>query len=155
MGLNASDLLGAPQVAGSKVTPIGAARQRARVAGGGVGVLPTEIAAKLMFGKKSKELQGSQTPKFGSLGYLAASEAELAIISMKPHGFTGKLNQMVMRVPRSQASAAEMTGAMIGKLVITFTDGSQWAFEVPTQNKKDARAIVELICTGGTVATTG
>ena len=146
MALDASELLGTAQVAGTKVNPIGSARKRARVAGAGVGMVPMEIAAKLMFGKKSKELQVSQTPAFGVLGYLAASDTELAIISTGTEkGVKVRLKDVVARAPRSEVASAEMSGAMLGKLVITFTDGRRWTFEVPTPNKKDAREVIEAV----------
>jgi hypothetical protein len=148
MAFDASELLGAPQVAGVKVTPIGSARQRARVAGAGVGMIPAEIAGKLLFGKKSKTLKGNQTPSIGRLGFLAVTETELALMNTKTHGLTGALNQVVARVPQSNVASAEISGAMIGKLVINFKDGTQWAFETPPQNKKDARALVELVTSG-------
>jgi hypothetical protein len=141
MALDTSELLGASQVAGAKVNPIGAARKNVRGVGGAA-IIPTEIAAKLMFGKKSKALQESQTPQFGRIGYLAATDGELAIIRL-----SGKQTEVVARVPRSEAAAAEISGAMIGKLVITFRDGTQWAFEIPPQYRKGARAIVELFTT--------
>jgi hypothetical protein len=149
MASDASELLGVPQVAGSKVNPIGSARRRARASGAGVGIIPMEIAGKLMFGKKSKGLKDDQTPDFGGLGYLAASETELVIISTgTKKGVSVTLKEVVARIPRSEVASAEMNGVMIGKLVIGFHDNTQWAFEVPTPNKKDARSIVELMPAG-------
>jgi len=54
MPVDASEPLGALQLAGAEVNPIGAARTRARRPGAGVGIIPMAIAAKLMFAKKSK-----------------------------------------------------------------------------------------------------
>ncbi len=142
MALDASELLGAAQVAGTRVTPIASASKRAGMEG--AGVLVSGVASKLLLGKKTKELLDSQTPKFGNLGFLAATDQELALIHTKIGVVKGKLGDVVARVPRSQVASAEMTGAMVGKLVVNFSDGTRWAFEVPARNKSDARKLLEL-----------
>jgi hypothetical protein len=143
MSHDASELLGATQVAGTSVKPIGGASTQAQIVAGG---LAAGIASKLLSGKKSKELMDSQTPGLGimGLGFLAVTDQELALISMKMGAVKGKLVDVVARVPRSQVASAEMTGAMLVHLVVNFADGTRWAFEVRPQDKRDARQVVDL-----------
>lgn len=144
MSHDASELLGRTQVAGTSVTPIGGVSRQAQVVAGG---MAAEIASKLLSGKKSKELMDSQTPRLGNmgLGFLAVTDQELALISMKMGAVKGKLVDVVASVPRSQVASAEMSGAMLVHLVINFTDGTRWAFEVRPQDRRDARQVVDLL----------
>jgi hypothetical protein len=141
MGHDASELLGATQIAGTSVTPIGSASRQAGIAGGGL--LPSGIGSKLLFGKKSKELLDSQTPNIGRIGFLAVTDQELALINIKL-GMTAKLGDVVARVPRNQIASAEMTGAIPAHLVLNMRDGTRWAFEVRPQNRRDARKVAGL-----------
>lgn len=143
MSHDASALLGAAQVAGTSVKPIGSSSTQAGMAGGAP--LVALIATKLLFGKKSKELKERQTPRFGRLGFLALSDQELALISLKLGTVKGKLVNVVAHVPRSQVASAELTGALLVHLVVNFSDGTSWAFEVRPQDRRDARKVVGLL----------
>jgi hypothetical protein len=97
-----------------------------------------------MFGKMSKELRDSQTPRFGSLGFLAVTDQTLALIRVQMGVTKGKLTTVVARVSRSQVASAEMTGVWLVHLVVNFADGTRWAFEVSPQNKRQARRVAGL-----------
>ncbi len=145
MSHDASELLGESQVAGASVKPIGSASRQAAIIGPGVGGgLAAGATSRLMDGKKSRDLRSSQTPRFGSLGFLAVTDQELALIRVNMGVTKGKLVDVVARVPRSRVASAEMTGVWFVHLVVNFADGTRWAFEVSPQNKRQARTVAGL-----------
>ena len=92
MSHDASELLGESQVAGASVKPIGSASRQAAIIGPGVGGgLAAGATSRLMDGKKSRDLRSSQTPRFGSLGFLAVTDQELALIRVNMGVTKGKL----------------------------------------------------------------
>ena len=133
MALDASQLLGSPQLAGAKVNPRGMAR---RVAGGVAGTLP----ARIVYGPSNRT--ASDTPKFGRLAYLAVTESELALIKLRSGVVRVFLDEVVERVPRTQVASAELGGGVAPPLTIIFSDGSNWDFEVPRPSKGHAKSVV-------------
>jgi hypothetical protein len=82
MAVDASSLLGATQIAGTKVNPLGTTSSAA-------GRNPTGgPAAAAILGRSSKqqraEAAAADTPDFGSYGYLAVTADELVLIRMTP-----------------------------------------------------------------------
>ena len=137
---DASAALGAPEVAGAFVNPKGGFKKM--MAGGIVGINAIEAA---------KKRGADELPSFGRVGYLAATESEVAVVKTKSGAFKMKLTEeTVARAPRSDIASAEIDkGVMVSKLKITFTNGVAWEFDVPKAGKKNAVAFVEAI--GGTV----
>ena len=137
---DASAALGAPEVAGAFVNPKGGFKKM--MAGGIVGI--NAIEAK-------KKRSADELPSFGRVGYLAATDDEVAVVKTKSGAFKMKLtDQTVARAPRSDIASAEIDkGTLVSKLKIAFTNGVTWEFDVPKAGKKNAVAFVEAI--GGTV----
>jgi hypothetical protein len=86
---------------------------------------------------------GSVTPSFVMIGWLALTANEIALVSIdRKRGL--KLDQVLGRVPRAEVSSVELGKAapMISKpLIVTFTNGDQWVFEVPALGKGDVKEI--------------
>jgi hypothetical protein len=136
MALDASQVMGSPQLAGVKVNPRGMAK---RVAGGVAGRLP----ARIVYG--SSDQTTSESPNFGRLAYLAVTDDELALIKLKSGLVTLKLDEVIMRIPRSDVASAELGSGIASPLTITFGNGDSWELEVPPPNQKHAQAVVHAL----------
>jgi hypothetical protein len=148
MALDASQVLGSPQLAGVKVNPRGAARSRvAGSAGFGVGgILGGVIGATAGTRAERRQAQiASETPKFGRVGYLAVTEHELALIKLKSSLVTFELDEVIARVPRSDVASAELGRGLASSLTITFGNRDSWQLEVPRPQKKQAQAVVHAL----------
>jgi hypothetical protein len=147
MALDASQVLGSPQLAGVKVNPKGAARSRvAGSAGAGVGGIvggALGATSDLMAARRQGQV-ASETPKFGRVGYLAVTEDELALITLKGL-VTFTLDEVIARVPRSDVASAELGSGIASSLTITFGDRDSWQLEVPRPHKKNAQAVVQAL----------
>ncbi len=139
MALDASRLLGSPELAGVKVNPRGMAKKVTS----GVEVGVSRLAAPILFGKSNPT--PSETPKFGRNAYLAVTDSELALIKLKSGVVRLKLDEVVARVPRSEVASAELGGGVALPLTITFADGGSWQLEVPWPSKKHAHAVVQTL----------
>jgi hypothetical protein len=118
--INASELVGAPQIAGVVVSPVGLYREiesRTTAFTGGVvvsGKLGPAIGDKL--GGKSAAEERSRdatvsdsTPECGKWGFLAVTDAELALTTTAAPKWVGRqLGELVIRVPRSTVAQAEL-----------------------------------------------
>jgi hypothetical protein len=140
MALDASQVLGSRQLAGVKVNPRGMAK---RVAGGVAGRLP----ARIVYGQSDRAT--SATPSFGRLGYLAVTDDELALITLKSGLVTVKIDEVVVRIPRSDVASAELGSGVVTPITIGFADGGSWQLEVPPPNKKHAQAVVHALDADG------
>jgi hypothetical protein len=146
MALDASTILGSPQLAGCKVNPRGsnkATLSRVGVAEGLGGVVAGAMAGRHVEAEKA-QAAASATPSFAVIGWLALTANELALVSIdRKRGL--KLDQALARVPRSDVRSIELGKAapMISKpLIVTFTNGNQWVFEVPALGKGDIKQMV-------------
>lgn len=131
MASDASQALGATELAGAFVNPKGMAKKMTALAAGSVRV--------------GYAYEGSaDTPEFGRVGYLAATGDEIALVKTKTGALKMKISSEVLaRVARSQIVAADFDeGKMLSHLKITFRDGTIWEFDVPKAGKKDAREFV-------------
>jgi hypothetical protein len=149
MAEDASAALGAPQVAGTLVNPKGLTKtMTASVAGGQVAGVVGNVAASLATGRAG----APDVPDFGRVGYLAASEQEVALVKTKTGAFKMKVTDEVLtRVPRSEIVSSELDqGKLLSKLKITFANGVTWEFDVPKQGKKTAQGFVTAL--GGTLS---
>jgi hypothetical protein len=58
---------------------------------------------------------------------------------------TLKLDEVIMRIPRSDVASAELGSGIASPLTITFGNGDSWELEVPPPNKKHAQAVVHAL----------
>lgn len=145
MALDATELLGSPQLAGCKVNPRGSNKAIIRKAGVGEGlggVVAGAVAGKKL-GAEREQAAASVTPAFTMIGWLALTATELALVSIdRKRGLS--LDEVLARVPRSEITSVELGKAapMISKpLTITFTNGDYWIVEVPALGKGDVKEI--------------
>jgi hypothetical protein len=147
VGLNASDILGSPEVAGCKVNPRGANKGTIAKAGAGQGL--GGAAAGVVADKKRKaeqvEAATSTAPSFGTIAWLALTADELALVDIEvKRGL--KLSNVLARVPRSEVTSVVLGKAppLISKpLTITLANGDHWIFEVPALGKGGVNDMVE------------
>jgi hypothetical protein len=148
MAIDASGVLGSPQVAGVVVNRRGTARRRAGTGGGvgagsgatGVvgGMIGSKIAGKLMPAASAGD---GEPPAKG--GFLALTKDEFALVELKSGLVKLKPVGVVARMPRSQVASAELgSGVSVMPLTISFTDGTRWDWEVPRPSKKHAEELV-------------
>jgi hypothetical protein len=83
-------------------------------------------------------------PVFGRVGYVAASETDVALIKTKAGPFKMHVtDETLVRVPRSELEEVELEqGKMISHLRLRFTNGVRWEFDIPKIGKKDAKEFV-------------
>lgn len=151
MANDASQALGAPEVAGTLVSPRGLTKKMSMgTAGAQVGGLVGSLAATAMASRKSAATP--DMPSFGRSGYLAASDTELILtktsqLGWKPH----PKGDALVRVPRSDVQSVELDkGKVLSRLTLTFADGLVWEFEIPRANRKGAEEFTAAL--GGNVA---
>jgi hypothetical protein len=151
MANDASQALGAPEVAGTVVSPRGLTKKMTMMtAGGQVGGMVGSLAATAVTGKTAKATP--EMPSFGRSGYLAASDTELVItktsqLGWKPHS----KGDALVRVPRSNVRSVELDhGKVLSYLKLTFADGLVWEFEIPRAHRKTAKEFTSAL--DGTVA---
>jgi hypothetical protein len=136
MAFDASQIIGSPQLAGVTVLPRGASKRQANATGG-------SLPARIALGKTGET--ASDAPDFGRMAYLAVTDSELALVNVKSGRLTMKLNELIVRVPRTDVASAELGSGVICPLTITFADGQIWRLEVSRLNKKHAQAVVHTV----------
>jgi hypothetical protein len=138
MAEDASVALGSPQVAGVFVNPTGFARRAVATSVGGVvgGVIAARTAPNQ-----------TGVPSFGRVGYLAASESDIALLKTKSGLFRMKVtDQVLARRGRSEIASIQVDGgALASRLTIQFSDGDEWLFDVPRVKARDARQFAETL----------
>ena len=153
MAYNASEILGAPQVAGARVLSKGFIMKHAwgpggaGLAGGVAGAVASASGTEVLKRKEKRqeEQSPSVTPKIGRSAYLAATADELALVDINQKSLTGKLSDVLMRVPRDQVESVDFKGGFVSHLTVAFTDGSRWEFDVAKGGGKDCKALAEEI----------
>ncbi len=150
MAIDASELLGAPQIAGVKVMARGATMGRAMNQGGvAVGGLIGAAGGALAGGKAAKSGKDAraETPEFKGQALLALTDDEIALVKLKQGAISAKPTEVIARAPRDQVAGTELSSGLVPKLSISFSDGSAWAMDVPRVVKKqgDTNRIVELL----------
>jgi hypothetical protein len=89
MPLDASQMLGSPQLAAAKVWHRGTAwRNAARVNYSAAAVLLAPLVARLMFGARPDPAP-AQTPQFGGTALLAVTKDELVLVRLRRRTPTG------------------------------------------------------------------
>ena len=136
MALDASAVLGSPQLAGVKVNPRGYAWRMARNQTG-------SLAARIVLGRQPAPGM-AQTPRFGRLAFLAVTSDELALVGVSM-GVTLKVREVITRVPRGDLKTAELGRGYVAPLTITFCNGDTWRLETPPPSKRHARAVVRAL----------
>jgi hypothetical protein len=150
MGIDASELLGATQIAGVKVMPRGATMARAVNQGGlSVGGVIGAAGGALASGKAAKagRADRAETPEFKGAALLALTDADVALVKLKQGALSAKPTEVIARAPREQVTDASLANGLVPKLSISFADGSAWSMDVPRVVKKqgDTNRIVELL----------
>jgi hypothetical protein len=164
--IDASDLLGAPQLAGVVVSPVGLFRKiesNLTVMSGGV-VVPGSAGPAIsdkLGGERAVEQReadagaSAQTPDCGKWGFLSVTESELALTTTQPPKMVGRqLGELVERVPRSTIAAAELEGGWghpalymfsSAPFRVIFADGRTWVFEVSRVYRRHAKRVVSTL----------
>jgi hypothetical protein len=149
MAIDASELLGAPQIAGVKVMARGATMSRAWNQGGAAGGLIGAAGGALASGKAAKKGSAAraETPDFKGSALLALTDHEVALVKLKQGAVSAKPTEVIARAPRDQVAEANLANGLVPKLSISFADGSAWSMDVPRVVKKqgDTNRIVELL----------
>ena len=150
MAIDASELLGAPQIAGVKVMARGATMGRAMNQGGvAVGGIIGAAGGALAGGKAAKSggADRAETPEFKGQALLALTDSEVALVKLKTGAISAKPSDVIARAPRDQVTNATLSSGLVPKLSISFSDGSAWSMDVPRVVKKqgDTNRIVELL----------
>jgi len=150
MAIDASELLGAPQIAGVKVMARGAMMGRAMNQGGlAAGGLIGAAGGALASGKAMKAgiADREQTPELKGQALLALTDSEVVLVKLKQGAISAKPSEILARAPRAQVTGATLASGLVPKLSISFSDGSAWSLDVPRVVKKqgDTNRIVELL----------
>jgi hypothetical protein len=137
--------LGTPVIAGTMVNPRGFGK---KAAVGAIGGVVGAVAATAVASRSSK---ASDLPAFGRVGYLAASETEVALIKTKSGALKMKVTDVVLtRAPRAELETVELKeGKLLSSMRMQFVNGTVWEFDVPKVGKKNARELVSAL--GGSV----
>jgi hypothetical protein len=136
-----SAALGAPELAGAMVNPRGLTK---KMSAGAVGGVVGAVAAGAVASRSAK---ASDVPAFGRVGYLAASETEVALIKTKSGALKMKVtDQALARVPREELQGVELKeGRLLSHLRMQFSNGTVWEFDVPKAGKKNAKELVAVL----------
>jgi len=99
----------------------------------------------------SRSSKSSNLPAFGRVGYLAASDTEVALIKTRSGALKMKVtDEALARVDRGELDAIELKdGRLISYLRLQFTNGVIWEFDIPKVGKKNAKHLVAAL--GGNV----
>jgi hypothetical protein len=143
MAGDGSAALGAPEIAGTLVNPRGLTKKMTmRTAGAELGGLVGSVAAARATGGL---YQGApDVPEFGRVGYVCASESEVALVKTKAGPFKMHVTEETLaRVPRSELTEVELDeGKLLSHLKLRFANGVLWEFDVPKLGKKSAKDLV-------------
>jgi hypothetical protein len=141
-----SAALGAPEIAGAMVNPRGFGKTASV---GAVGGVVGAVAATAVASRSSK---ASDVPSFGRVGYIAASETEVALIKTKSGALKMKVtDQVLARAPRDELDVVMLKdGKLLSHLRLQFTNGTVWEFDVPKIGKKNAKHLVSVL--GGSIS---
>lgn len=146
--LDASQLLGSPQIACAPVARLGFAKKRARARadlGGRYALAPRFLGPET--------LSSATTPTFDRIGLLAITERDIALVSLVPTGWGTKPERVLARIPRSEVASTELGQGGIAPFTITFGNGDTWRLESSWMWRKDARGIMDALAVSTREAT--
>jgi hypothetical protein len=140
MADNVSNVLGAPEIAGTLVNPKGYAKKTvARVAGREVAGLAGSVAAGLAVGDPG----APDLPDFGRVGYVAVSDADVMVLKTKTGWKMTPTEEVIVRASRGELASVDWDeGKMVSHLTLNFSNGHVWQFDVPRSDRKTAKAVV-------------
>jgi hypothetical protein len=142
--VDASSVLGAPQIAGTWVSKKGSATGMvASVAGNQAAGVVGRLAADAVSGRNQPG--PAETPELPAAGaFLALSADQLALVKTKRGLLKPKIeNDTWATAARSDIASAELGGGTLSvPLTISFTNGVSWTFEVAKAGKKAAEELV-------------
>jgi hypothetical protein len=150
LALDASAVLGKPEVAGAQVSALGTYKASiTKVRAGNVQLMEGALFWRRFLRKKlaaeQAQAAAAQTPKFGNRGYLALTADDLVLVGVDA-SVRVKLTEPLVTVSRGQVAAAEIgkAGVMLGSLPlrITLANGDQWVFEVPRVVRRKGKQLV-------------
>jgi hypothetical protein len=103
------------------------------------------VVARAVADQVGRRFEGA--PTFGTVGYVAVTADELAIVRGKTGLMKPKVGEEVIaRVPRTEVASAELDpGALKAALKIGFADGGWWEFEVPKIYRGTAERVVQAL----------
>ena len=136
MAFNASHIIGSPELVGVTVLPRGMSKRQASATGG-------SLPARIALGPTGET--ASDLPNFGRMAYLAVTDSELALVKVKTGRWTTKLDEVIVRIRRTDVASAELGSGVICPLTITFGNGDIWRLEVSRLNKRHAQAVVHAL----------
>lgn len=140
MAHDASQLLGAQQLAGTTVNPRGYGWKEGTAR---VGIVGPAIGYAV---SKHANEDASETPKFPRIAFLAVTDQEVALLKIGSGGVNGRLEEVMARVPRSDVASAEVSGGVLRcEVTISFTDGGGWELEVSRLIRKQAADVVHAL----------
>jgi hypothetical protein len=123
MAYDTTELLGTKQLAGAVLLSRGQAWQHDVARRGLVG--PAIGAAA----KKIAKEDTSETPGFGRSAFLAVTDTEVALLTVR-RGGPGNFGDVIVRVPRTEVTSAKLSpGFLRTNVTIDFTNGGTWEFE--------------------------
>jgi hypothetical protein len=150
LALDASAVLGKPEIAGAQVSPLGTYKATiAKVRGGNVQLVEGALFWRRFLRKKlaaeQAEAAAAQTPTYGNRGYLALTADDLVLLGVDA-SVRVKLTEPLVTISRTQVASAAIgkAGVMLGSLPlrITLTNGDEWVFEVPRVVRRKGKQIV-------------
>jgi len=144
MANDASQALGAPEIAGTLVNPKGLMKKSvARVSGREIAGLVGSVAAGLA---ADRQKGAPDLPNFGRVGYVAVSATEVALVKTRTGWKMHPTDEVLARASRSELTSAELDeGRMVSHLRFQFANGQLWEFDIPRADKKTARAVVDAL----------
>jgi hypothetical protein len=142
MDVDASGVLGSPQLAAAKVSPRGTAwRNAVRVKYSADAILLAPLVAWMLYGPRP-DRSPAQTPRFGGVALLAVTKDEIVLVSLRRRKPAG----VIRRLPLGEVRAFDLERARgVWPLTITLGDGDTWRLEVPRFNKKAASAVAAAV----------
>jgi hypothetical protein len=150
LALDASAVLGKPEVAGAQVSPLGTYKASiAKVRAGNAQLMEGALFWRRFLRKKlateRAEAAAAQTPSYGNRGYLALTADDLVLVGVNA-SVRVKLTEPLVTISRTQIASAEIgkAGVMLGSLPlrITLTNGDEWVFEVPRIVRRKGKHLV-------------
>jgi hypothetical protein len=150
VALDASAVLGKPEIAGAQVSPLGTYKATiTKVRAGNVQLVEGALFWRRLLRKKLAAERGeaaaAQTPSYGNRGYLALTDDDLVLVGVDA-SVRVKLTQPLVSIPRTQVASAKIgkAGVMLGSLPlrIALTNGDEWVFEVPRVIRRKGKQLV-------------
>jgi hypothetical protein len=153
MALDASDVIGSPQLVGTLVNPRGMFHkqmtQSSAALGWGASGPLAGMFLKKDINRERVEAAASTAPDFGGHGYLALTDSEVVLLSTKKGLMSAKPAAVLARVPRSDIAGVTLGDGIAPGLTLLFDDGQAWSFDITPATKKGAKALVDALSAAG------